>query len=90
MHTLRLQQTDQGLRVLATTKIVAKPQEAPVDFLDVQLPRLPLVAARLLGGTTGEPFPGGVLWPALALVDAFPVESEWRLAGGAAGELQDL
>lgn len=87
-HTLRLRQTEQGWRVAATTRIHVRPQAA-VDYLDVQLPRIPVESAALLG-TPHQAFPGGVMWPALALIEALPLSAQWSLAGGGGAPEADL
>ncbi len=90
-HTLRLRQTEQGLRVLATTRIQAKPLYAPVDFLDVQLRRPPLEPATLAASVSAPTGLAGLPWPALVAAAAPPLPGEWSLGRSSSGaELQYL
>ncbi len=88
-HDLRLRQGPQGLHIAATCKITARPQDVPVDYLDVQLPRLPGEALPLLLEPRAAGFPGGVPWAAWAVASQVAVDGEWILANpSAAVELQ--
>jgi hypothetical protein len=88
-HNLRLRQGEQGWEIVATCKIVARPLDAPVDFLDVQLPRIPPEAYPLLGEPSAGGFPGGLPWGALALSSQLAHDGEWVLGNAQASvELQ--
>jgi hypothetical protein len=78
-HSLRLFHNERGWQILATCKIYAKP-EATVDYLDVQLPRLPPGALPLFVEPTLAGFPSAVPWPAWGLSGMMPVDGEWVLA----------
>jgi hypothetical protein len=82
-HNFRLRRGDHGWQIAATCKITAKPLDAPVDYLDVQLPRLPAEALHGLAAPLGG-FPAGVPWGGLALASQVPVDGEWTLANPSA------
>jgi hypothetical protein len=80
-HNLSLRQTESGWQIAATCKIVARPLDAPVDFLDVQLASeaFPLVMEPSFGG-----FPAGLPWGTWATATQLPLDGDWVLGSGAA------
>jgi hypothetical protein len=81
-HQLSLRPAENGWQITATCKIVARPLDAPVDFLDVQLPRIPGEAFPLMMEPSLGGFPAGIPWSAWATAGQVPLDSEWVLAGG--------
>jgi hypothetical protein len=86
-HQLRLVPSDQGWQVKALTTITARPLDVPVDFLDIQLPRLPPDAwpplplpAPLLGT-----FPSDIAWANWVNASLVPTDSQWGLTNGGGG-----
>ena len=77
-HNLRFHQNDRGWQIVAKCKIIAKP-DAPVDYLDVQLPPLPTDALLFVEpGLAG--FPSAVPWSAWGLSSMLPLDGDWVLA----------
>jgi hypothetical protein len=88
-HKLRLHQDDRGWQILATCKIVARPLDAPVDYLDVQLPKLPGEALPAVIEPSAAGFPGALAWSAWGLASQLALDGDWVLASpSAAVELE--
>jgi hypothetical protein len=83
-HALSLRSTEGGWQITATCKIIARPLDAPVDFLDVQLPRIAAEAFPLMMEPSLAGFPGGLPWSAWAAASQLPLDGEWALGSGAA------
>jgi hypothetical protein len=83
-HILTLRPSDGAVQLAASCKIIARPLDAPVDFLDVQLPPVPAEALPLMMGPSLSSFPA--LWPLGAWAAASQVASdgEWSLGSGSA------
>jgi hypothetical protein len=78
-YSLRLLPGGPNSQIAATCKIVATPLDAPVDFLDIQLPRLPQEAYPLLLEPTVPGFPANVPWASWLEASRLPVDGEWIL-----------
>src|ERR1700722_3900568 len=78
-HNLRFHQNERGWQIVATCKIFAKP-DAPVDYLDVQLPHVPAEALPLFVEPGLAGFPNAVPWPAWGMSSILPLDDEWVLA----------
>jgi hypothetical protein len=90
-HTLRLRQTEQGWQILATCKLVVRPLDAPVDVVDVQLPRLPAEGYPLMQEPSLGGFPAGLSWGSWAAAAQVPIDGDWVVASSTtAVEVQPL
>lgn len=86
-HRLRVRpqaQPAEGYLVEVTTRIQAKPLGDPVDFLDVQLPRVRPEALAPLGALWPLQLPDGFPLAGLAVAARAPQEGEWLAGGGEA------
>jgi hypothetical protein len=87
-HNLKLHEAERGSQIVATCKIVARP-EGLVDYLDLQLPHVPVEAWPLVVEPSAAGFPGAVPWSAWGLASQLPIDGEWVLASSSAAvELQ--
>jgi hypothetical protein len=87
-HTLHLRPGDPTL-ISATCKIVARAIDTPVDFLDIQLPRIPPEAYPLLLEPTALGFPANVPWASWALASQLPIDGEWVVSGSESSPLAE-
>jgi hypothetical protein len=86
-YQLNLRPADNGWQITATCKFTTRPLDAPVDFLDVQLPRMageafPLMSEISLGG-----FPAGIPWGAWGAASQRALDGEWVLGPGSAVDM---
>lgn len=85
-HLLRLRKIAEGYQVEATTRIKASALYGPVDFLDVQLPRLPTEPLIALTGVAPAAYPATLAWGPLFLARQLPLAAAVPLDYACEGE----
>jgi hypothetical protein len=83
-HQLRLVSGEQGMQVKAICTITAKPLDAPVDFLDIQLPRAASETWPLMPVPQAQGFPGLVPWGSWNMAGQHAQDSDWLPVSGPA------
>jgi hypothetical protein len=71
-HILKLRQGSDRWEIDYTARLLVRPPVGVGDFIDLQIPQPPPIAAAILAQSPGAPYPVAVPWSALALLQTPP------------------